>query len=189
MSLVDLNEVDYEARALLATTPSGDYERWALEIFRRRYAKETAEVEIAEAAFREACKGGTFTVEEAAAHKKAFNAAEIKRSNSRASISHLVRMAAGELEFAKKLDKWAAADPEYRYATLPGSPEEKRDKALMEATEQMITDIDDVDQDEIGFSRGSFAGPRGGRSRKYAIVEAFEKRKAEIEEEYYAARI
>ncbi len=189
MSLVDLNEVDYAARNLLATKPSGDYEKWALEIFRRRYVKETAEVEVAEAAFREACKGGTFTAEEAAAHEKAFNAAETQRSNSRASISQLVRLAEGELEFAKKLDKWASSDPEYRFATLPGSPQEKRDNAIKEATEQMMSDLDDVDQDEIGFNRGSFAGPRGGRGRKQAIVEAFEKRKAEIEEEYYAACI
>jgi hypothetical protein len=181
MSFIDLSEVDYEARGLLATKPSGDYERWALEIFRRRYAKAKVEAEVAEIAFREACKGGTFTDAEAAAHKKAFNEADSRRSITRAWISQLVRDAADELKFAKKQDRWAAADPECRqYYT---AAEEKRDMALKEATEKMRSDLDDVNQDENFFSRG------GGKGQKRAIVQAFNERKAEIEEEYYTDRV
>ena len=179
--------LDYEARGLLAKEPAGDYERWAQEIFRRRYAKAKVVLEEAEAAYREASKGGIFTKEEAEAHTKQFNEACTNLSIKKAWASHLVIDAAGELEFAKKIDKWTSADPEYRFATLPGSPEEKRDLALREATEQMESDMDDVNQDEIGFSRSG--GRRGGNAHKRAIVQAFEKRKAAIEEEYYASRI
>jgi hypothetical protein len=185
MSFVNLFEVDYKARGLMASEPANDYERWTLEIFRRRYAKAEADVAVAEAAFSEACKGGTFTKEEAAAHEKTLREAETHRSNSRAWISQLVSSAAGDLEFAKQKDKWAAADPEWRFTTLPGSAEEKRDAALQEATEQMKSDMDDVDQDEIGFSRGGRR--RGGQGHKRVIMQTFEQRKAAIEEEYYAA--
>lgn len=100
-----MSEVEHEALCLLSTKPSGNYERWTQEIFRRRYAKEKADVEAAEAAFCEACKGGTFTEEEAAIHAKILSAADLHLSNSRASLNELVRSAADDLEFAKKLDK------------------------------------------------------------------------------------
>lgn len=180
MSFVNLFEVEHKARRLMASEVAGDYERWALEIFRRRYAKAEVDVEVAEAAFRDACKGGSFTEEEAAAHQKTLREADSRRSITRAWISQLVRDAAGDLEFAKKLDRLVAADPEccrrdLRYTAA----EEKRDLALQEATEQMKSDIDDVNQDVIGFGR------RGGQGRKRAIVAAFNERKAAIEEEYY----
>lgn len=179
--------VEFEARGILASEPAGDYERWALEIFRRRYAKAKKEVEVAEAEYKEAAKGGTFTKEEAAAHTKRWNEACTRQSITRAWLSQLVSDIVGELEFAKKLDKWAREDPEWKFATLPGSAEEKRDKALVEAVKMMESDMDDILQDEIGFSRIE-GGRRGGRGRKRAIVEAYEKRVAAIEEEYYASR-
>ena len=199
MSLIDLTEVEYEAEDLLATEPLGDYERWTLELFRRRYAKEKAAVDEAEAAFRQACKGGTFTAEEAAAHDKTFREAETRRFITRASLSQLVREAASDLVFYRKVDKWTAADRreadngdplfceyEITYSTLPGSPEEKRDRAILEAERQMKSDMADMAEDDIGFSRGSFAGRRRGGGG-HRIVEEFDRRKAAIEEEYYAA--
>jgi hypothetical protein len=104
-----MSEVEYEALCLLSTKPSGNYERWTQELFRRRYAKEKADVEVAEAAFRAACKGGTFTEEEAAVHAKTFREADSQLSINRASLSELIRSAAEDLEFAKKLDKQATA--------------------------------------------------------------------------------
>lgn len=181
--------VEFEARGILATEPAGNYERWALEIFRRRFAKAKENVEVAEAEYKEAAKGGTFTKEEAAAHTKRWNEACTRQSITRAWLSELVRDIVGELEFAKKLDKWAAEDPEWKFAALPGSAEEKRDKALEEAAKIMESDINDVIQYEIGFSRIEGGRRRGCSGRKRAIVEAYEKRVAEIEEEYYATRM
>lgn len=180
MSFVNLSDVDQEARCLMASEPAGDYERWTLEVFRRRYAKAEAEVEVAEIAYCEASKGGTFTEAEAAAHQKTLKEADSRRSISRAWISSLVRDAADDLKLAKKLDRLAAADPECcRPSQYYTAAEEKRDAALKEATEKMKSDIDDVDQDVIGF------GCRGGKGRKRAIVAIFNERKAAIEEEYY----
>ncbi len=202
MSLIDMSEVEWNAEDLLETQPTitpfsdGDYVRWAVELFRRRYEKEQKDVKEAEAAFREACKGGTFTAAEAAAHDKALREADSRRSITRASISQLVCDAKGSIEFAKKRDEWISADRRDAYsenpnnfcnysvmqATLEGSPEAIRDAALLEAEQEYVNDMAEIKQDarEAG-ERGS-----GSPSAKHCVVVRFEQRKAAIEEEYYS---
>ncbi len=205
MSLVNMSEVEYEAEGLLTIKPTGDYERWELELFRRCYAKEKKEVAEAEAAFRQACKGGTFTSEEAAAHDKALREAETRRSITRASISQLVRAADGKIKFAKKIDEWVAKDRKearkemydprefcqysVMYAVLPGSPEEARNKALLEAEQEYINAIADARSDACSFYRGDFERGRGSylRSKQAEIEEEFEQAKAAAEEAFYTS--
>jgi hypothetical protein len=202
MSLIDMSEVTYKAEGLLREThaitefSNGDYVRWQMELFRRRYEKEKKSVAEAEAVFRETCRGGTFTTEEAKAHDKALREAESRRSITRASISQLVREAEGRIEFAKKQDQWVSDDRKWAYkasddphnfcqfsvmfAVLPGSPEEARDKALLEAEEEYLNALAEARQDAIEAGPGSTA-----RAASRRASEIFEKRKAAIEETFY----
>ena len=199
MSFVDMSEVHSQAEGLLtapAAKPIGDYERWEVELFRRRYAKEKKEVEEAEVAYREACKGGTFSEEEAVAHKKALREADSRRSITRASISQLVSSAQGSINFAKQQDEWVSNDRKTAYeetpidfceysimsAVLPDSPEEKRNKALLEAEQEYINARAEAKPE------AREAGPRSSsRAASRAAAEMFEQRKAVIEEAFYSA--
>ncbi len=205
MSLVDMSDVEYEAEGLLTIKPTGDYERWALELFRRRYLKQKKEVAEAEAVWREACKGGTFSREDAIAHNKALREAETRRSNARAHMSTIVRSAGGDLAYAKRIDGWVAKDRrdackemydprdfcEYSvmYSALPGSPEEARNKALLEAEKEYINALGDARSDACSFYRGSFERGRSSylRAKEAEAEEEYEQRKAAIEEEFYTA--
>jgi hypothetical protein len=203
MSFVDMSEVEWKAEDLLTIKPTGDYERWELELFRRRYVKQKKEVAEADAAWKEASKGGTFTREEAAAHEKAFREADVRRSNAHAHMSTIVRSAEGDLAFAKTTDEWVAKERteackemynprkfcEYSvmYSALPGSPEETRNKALLEAEKEYKLALEDARSDACSFYRGDFERGRSSylRSQKAEIEEEFEERKAAIEEKFY----
>jgi hypothetical protein len=196
MSLIDIIEVEWKAEGLLTTKSDGDYVRWEVELFRRRYAKEKKAVEETEAAYRQACRGGTFTSEaEANTHTAALRKADTDRSNARAHISELVCTAQNSIRFAKQQDEWISSDRksafkenpqgfcEYSvmHATLPGSAEEKRNAALHEAEQTYINDCEEARQDAIESGSRRISTSRIAR-------QLFEERKAAIEEEYYAAR-
>ena len=196
MSFVNVEEVEYQAEGLLTIKPTGDYERWEVELFRRRYAKAKKQMEEAEAAFRQACKGGAFTSEEAAIRRETLSKADTNRSNSRAAFSGLVDSAESNISFAKKQDEWISSDRKSAFeetphgfchysvmhVTLPGSPEEKRNAALLDAEQTYINDCEEAKQDAIE------AGSRRIRAARSAR-ELFEERKAAAEEEYYNASL
>ena len=196
MSFVNVQEVESQAAELL-TTSHGDYVRWEVELFRRRYAKAKQQMEEAEAVYRQACKGGTFTSdEEANTHTAALCRADTNRSNTRASISGLVCSAQSSISFATQQDEWISSDRksafeespqgfcEYSvmHATLPGSPEEKRNAALLEAEQTYINDCEEAQQEAIE------AGSRRICAVRYAS-KLFEERKSAAEEEYYSASL
>jgi hypothetical protein len=189
--------IQYQAEGLLTTKPTGDYVRWEIELFRRRYAQYKKELEEAEAAFCQACKGGTFTSEESAIHRETLQKADTNRSNTRAAFSGLVESAENSICFAKQQDEWISSDRksaceetpqgfcEYSvmHLTLPGSPEEKRNKALLEAEQELKNACEEAKQEAIESGSRCIRGSSRGASR------IFEERKAAIEEEYYAASI
>jgi hypothetical protein len=205
MSLIDMSEVIYKAEGLLtalAAKPTitafsnGDYVRWEVELFRRRYIKQKKDVEEAEAVFREACRGGTFTTEEAKAHDNALREADSRRSIARASISQLVSSARESINFAKQQDEWISNDRKSAYeenpidfcqysimsSVLPNSSEEKRNKALLEAEQEYINALAEAKQEAREAGPGSSA-----RAASRRASEMFEQRKAAIEEAFYSA--
>lgn len=201
MSFIDITEVECNAQDLLATKPTvtrfsdGDYVRWEVELFRRRYERSKKAMEDAEVAFRDACKGGVFTTEEAVAHTAALNAADSRRSITRAALSSLVRNSAGNIAFAKKQDEWTSTDRRCAFeenphefcqyatmqATVPGSPEAARNAALLEAEQEYNNDCAEARQDAIE------AGCRRIRGTGRSAAERFDERKAAIEDKYYTA--
>lgn len=196
MSFVNVQEVEYQAEGLLTIKPTGDYERWEVELFRRRYIQYKKQMEEAEAAFRQACNGGTFTSEECAMHRETLSEADTNRSNTRAALSSLVESAENSISFAKKQDEWISSDRKSAYEetpygfcqysvmhmTLPGSPEEKRNAALLEAEQSYINDCEEAKQDAIEAGSRRICASRSAR-------ELFEERKAAAEEEYYTASL
>lgn len=210
MSFISINDVEWKAEEVLATEPKvtqysdGDYVRWELELFRRRLVRSRKAMEEAEAAFAEASKGGgPFSKAELEAHTAAFNKADTNRSNKRAAFSGLVDASEGFIRTAKIFDEIVsdmrrdaqaeAVDNQrichYAYMTsaLSDSPEEKRNAALLEAEKEYIQLCEDAAQD-------AYEGRRGGRKRSGRVNcgeanKRFEERKAQIEEEYYAAEL
>lgn len=202
MSFVDITEVECNAQDLLATKPTitsfsdGDYVRWEVELFRRRYERSKKAMEDAEVAFRAACKGGIFTTEEAAAHTTTLNQADMRRSITRAALSSLVRDSTNSIEFAKTRDEWISSDRRNAYnenphefcqyaimhVALPGFPEAARNAALLEAEQEYMNACTEARQDAIEAGSRRILGGRDAAT-------LYDERKAAIEEAYYVASL
>ena len=67
------------------------------------------------------------------------------------------------------------------FSVLPNSPEEKRDKALLEAEQEYINAMAEAKQEAREAGPGS-----NSRAASRAASEMFEQRKAVIEETFYS---